>query len=173
MPATGEVAPERMLVTVRAMVPVAGMPPKYGTTKLAMPCAISSWLGLCRGRPESWSATRAHSSDSTAPSNASVSVGATSRRTVAHEKSGNANVGRLGAMAPKRWPMVSTGKASAQASSVSVTSATTGPGTRAVTAMACRPLGSTATRCNTVDSERINRGQNHKPSTQAKPKATA
>ena len=30
MPATGECAPARTLVTVRAMVPVAGMPPKKG-----------------------------------------------------------------------------------------------------------------------------------------------
>ena len=49
MPATGERAPARTLVTVRAIVPVAGMPPKSGTTKLAMPCAISSWFGSWRG----------------------------------------------------------------------------------------------------------------------------
>ena len=42
MPATGVLAPLLMLVTVRAMVPVAGMPPKKGVTKLATPCAISS-----------------------------------------------------------------------------------------------------------------------------------
>ncbi len=30
MPETGERAPERMLVAVRAMAPVAGMPPKSG-----------------------------------------------------------------------------------------------------------------------------------------------
>ena len=47
MPATGEVAPARKLVTVRAMVPVTGIPPKNGTTKLATPWAISSWLGSC------------------------------------------------------------------------------------------------------------------------------
>ena len=48
MPATGLVAPARTLVTVRAMVPVAGMPPKKGTTMLATPCAINSWLGSWR-----------------------------------------------------------------------------------------------------------------------------
>ena len=42
MPATGVRAPLRTLVTVRAMVPVAAMPPKNGATTLAMPCAISS-----------------------------------------------------------------------------------------------------------------------------------
>ena len=51
-PATGEVPPERTLVTVRAMVPVAGIPPKNGTTKLAMPWAISSWFGSWRRKPE-------------------------------------------------------------------------------------------------------------------------
>ena len=49
MPATGETAPARTFVTVRAMVPVAGMPPKNGTTTLATPCAISSWLGSWLG----------------------------------------------------------------------------------------------------------------------------
>ena len=117
MPATGEVAPERMLVTVRAMVPVAGMPPKKGTTKLATPCAISSWLGSWRGRPLSWSATRAHSSDSMAPSSAMVRVGVTSSLTVSQENSGSAKAGRPCGMPPKRVPMVSTGRSKYQASS--------------------------------------------------------
>ena len=42
IPATGEKAPDLMFVTVRAIVPVAGMPPKNGTIKLAMPCPINS-----------------------------------------------------------------------------------------------------------------------------------
>ena len=42
IPATGERPPLFTLVTVRAMVPVAGMPPKKGVTKLATPCAMSS-----------------------------------------------------------------------------------------------------------------------------------
>ena len=46
MPATGVAAPARTLVTVRAIVPVAGMPPKNGVTMLATPCAISSWFGV-------------------------------------------------------------------------------------------------------------------------------
>ena len=41
-PAIGETAPLLILVTVRAIVPVAGMPPKKGTTMLAMPCPINS-----------------------------------------------------------------------------------------------------------------------------------
>ncbi len=35
------------VVAVRAMAPVAGMPPKRGETILAMPCATNSTLGLC------------------------------------------------------------------------------------------------------------------------------
>ena len=130
-PDTGDVAPDRTLVTVRAMVPVAGMPPKNGTTKLATPCAISSWFGSCLGRPEIWSATRAHSSDSTAPSSAIVMVGAISSRTVSHEKSGNAKAGSVRGMPPKREPIVSTGRCNTKASAVRVSSATMGPGRRA------------------------------------------
>ena len=103
-----------MLVTVRAMVPVAGMPPKKGTTKLATPCAISSWLGSWRGRRLSWSATRAHSSDSMAPSRAMVTVGVTRSLTVSQQNSGRAKAGSPCGMPPKRVPMVSTGRAKYQ-----------------------------------------------------------
>jgi hypothetical protein len=72
----GRGAPARTLVTVRAMVPVAGMPPKNGVTKLATPWAMSSWLGSWRCNcGVMLSATRAHSSDSMAPSSAMVTVG--------------------------------------------------------------------------------------------------
>ena len=37
IPAIGVLAPERMFVAVRAMAPVAGMPPNSGVTMLAMP----------------------------------------------------------------------------------------------------------------------------------------
>ncbi len=47
MPATGVCAPDRMLVAVRAMAPVAGSPPNSGETMLATPCANSSVFGLC------------------------------------------------------------------------------------------------------------------------------
>jgi hypothetical protein len=76
MPATGLVAPARTFVTVRAMVPVAGMPPNSGVTKLATPCAMSSSFEHARGcQVARLSATRAHSSDSMAPSMAMVSMG--------------------------------------------------------------------------------------------------
>ncbi len=118
------------LRAVRAIVPVAGKPPKKRVTTLAMPCAITSWLGSWRGCPLAWSATRAHKSDSIAPSSAMVSVGVTSCLTVSHEKSGSAKPGTPSGMPPKRVPMVSTGRAKPQDTSVSVTSATIGPGMR-------------------------------------------
>ena len=79
MPATGVRAPERMLVAVRAMAPVAGRPPNSGDAMLAMPCAISSTFGLCRS-PLMRSATTADISDSIAPSRATVSAGDEQRR---------------------------------------------------------------------------------------------
>ncbi|MNK63371.1 hypothetical protein D3C87_825860 [compost metagenome] len=176
MPAIGELPPERMLVTVRAMVPVAGMPPKKGVTRLAMPCAISSWLGSWRGWPLTWSATRAHSSDSMAPSSAMVSVGVTSCLTVSHEKSGSAKAGTPSGMPPKRVPMVSTGSAKPHDTSVSDTSATIGPGMRPTicTGRVCtqRP----PTRCTaraSAESPRNSRDHASSPSTQASPSAKA
>ena len=46
IPATGVCAPERMLVAVRAIAPVAGSPPNSGDTMLATPCANSSTFGV-------------------------------------------------------------------------------------------------------------------------------
>jgi hypothetical protein len=66
IPATGDCAPERMLVAVRAIAPVAGSPPKSGEAIFATPCPINSTLGLCRSllmRSE----TTADMSDSIAP----------------------------------------------------------------------------------------------------------
>ena len=45
--ASGERAPERTLVAVRAIAPVAAMPPKNGATRLPTPCASSSASGSC------------------------------------------------------------------------------------------------------------------------------
>lgn len=42
MPAMGVFPPFLILVAVRAIAPVAGMPPKNGVTKLAIPWAINS-----------------------------------------------------------------------------------------------------------------------------------
>ena len=48
MPETGERAPARMFVAVRAIAPVAGSPPKIGDAMLATPCATSSTFGSTR-----------------------------------------------------------------------------------------------------------------------------
>ena len=74
MPATGVCAPERMLVAVRAMAPVAGKPPNIGEKMLAMPWPISSTLGLWRSLLMR-SDTTADISDSMAPSMATVKAG--------------------------------------------------------------------------------------------------
>ena len=62
-------APSRMFADVRAMAPVAGMPPKITEPILAIPCPISSQFDRWRC-PVIPSATRAESSDSIAPNNA-------------------------------------------------------------------------------------------------------
>ncbi len=80
MPDTGDTAPARMFVAVRAIAPVAGRPPKSGDTMLATPCAKSSVFGLCRSPPIR-SATTAESSDSMAPSIATVTAGEISEST--------------------------------------------------------------------------------------------
>jgi hypothetical protein len=71
MPAMGVRAPERMLVAVRAIAPVAGSPPNNGETTLATPCATSSQLERWRvpARPSAMTAER---SDSIAASSAIV-----------------------------------------------------------------------------------------------------
>ncbi|MNP47212.1 hypothetical protein D3C76_1412550 [compost metagenome] len=67
----------RILVAVRAMAPVAGMPPNRGVTILAMPWPTSSRLLLCR-LPDMPSATTADKSDSMAPSMAMTKAGRSS-----------------------------------------------------------------------------------------------
>ena len=67
-------APERMLVAVRAIAPVAGNPPNMGEKIFAMPCPNSSTLGLCRSLLMR-SDTTADISDSIAPSMATVNAG--------------------------------------------------------------------------------------------------
>ena len=128
MPEIGVVPPLLMLVTVRAMVPVAGMPPKNGVTKLATPWAISSWLGLWRS-PIMPSAMRAHSSDSIAPSSVKVKVGMSKKRALSQLNSGQAKPGREEGMPPNLLPIVSTGRFSSQVTKVANTSAMMEPGT--------------------------------------------
>ena len=140
MPATGVRAPARALVTLRAMVPVAGMPPNRGLTMLATPCAINSWFGSWRGRSVTLSAMRAHISDSMAPSNAIVRVGISNCLALSQLKAGRASAGKVRGISPKREPMVSTGKANHEATTVIDTRATTGPGMRVTARSALRSV---------------------------------
>ena len=73
MPATGVRPPFVILVMVRAMAPVTGMPPKNGTTIFAMPCPISSVLESVRD-PVTPSATVADRRLSIAPRMAIVNA---------------------------------------------------------------------------------------------------
>ncbi|MDT4860553.1 hypothetical protein FQZ97_951230 [compost metagenome] len=120
----------------------------------------------------SWSATRAHSNDSMAPRMAMVRVGVTSRRTVSQEKSGSSKAGTPCGMPPKREPIVSTGMLRAQASSESVTSATTGAGRRdvALSALTVSIWSSWRRNC---ESTAHRRGQMNRPITQRAPRPKA
>ena len=74
MPASGVRPPVRMFVAVRAIAPVAGMPPKIGEAIFATPWATSSMFDLWRV-PIIPSATTADSNDSIAASSATVNAG--------------------------------------------------------------------------------------------------
>ena len=71
IPATGDFPPLLILVMVRAMAPVAGIPPNSGAIILAAPWAISSVCEAWRS-PMTPSATAADNRDSMAPSTAMV-----------------------------------------------------------------------------------------------------
>ena len=109
MPATGPCAPARTLVTVRATVPVAQMPPNRAEAILATPWATSSQLDRWR-RPVMPSATTADSSDSMAPSTAKAMASGSTAAALARLMSGNDGSGGKRGMAPKRVPIVSTGR---------------------------------------------------------------
>ena len=73
-----ETAPDLILVAVRAIAPVAGIPPKNGVTIFAIPCPISSLLLLCFV-PDMASATTAESNDSIPPNTAIAKAGTIKR----------------------------------------------------------------------------------------------
>ena len=129
IPATGVRPPFLTFVAVRAMAPVAGMPPKIGDTMLATPWATSSMLERWRP-PIMPSATTADSKDSMAPSSAMVNAGAARVVSIASVTWGSAGRGRPASMTPKRVPIVSTGRCSARTSTVVTIRATNGPGMR-------------------------------------------
>ena len=73
IPAILVLAPFLMFVAVLAIAPVAGIPPKNGTTIFPIPCEMSSLLELCLV-PVIPSATTAESNDSIAPNIAIVNA---------------------------------------------------------------------------------------------------
>ena len=105
MPATGVFPPLLMFVIVRAMAPVAGIPPKSGVTRFAIPCPISSLFELWRS-PITPSATAAESKDSMAPSIAMVRAGCTSPFRVVQESAGTSAPG-ISELIENLSPMVS------------------------------------------------------------------
>ena len=129
MPATGVCAPDRMLVAVRAMAPVAGSPPNSGEAMLATPWAISSTFGLCRS-PVMRSATTADMSDSMAPSIATVRAGEMSCRIRSGRNAGRCTLGSPPGIPPNRLPIVSTGRLARVATIVPPSSAISVGGTR-------------------------------------------
>ena len=101
MPATGVFAPDRMLVAVRAIAPVAGRPPTIGDTMLATPCATSSMFESWRS-PLILSATIADIRDSMAPSRPTVMAGISSVGISDTRNAGMATCGRPLGMPPNR-----------------------------------------------------------------------
>ena len=131
MPASGLVAPLRMLVAVRAIAPVAAKPPNSGATMFARPWPTSSWFESCRV-PAMPSATTADSSDSIAPSIAIVKAGPISMITCDIVSAGHTSGGRPVGMPPKALPIVAMpGHCSSWCRPVAMSIAIRGPGIRA------------------------------------------
>src|SRR4029079_6041045 len=108
MPATGDLAPLRKLVAVRAIAPVTGIPPNKGATKFAAPCATSSAFELWRS-PLMESATTADKRLSTAARIATVRhEGSGGRRTSARNL-GISTTGSPAVIPPNLEPIVATG----------------------------------------------------------------
>ena len=109
MPATGVRAPERMLVAVRAMAPVAGIPPKSGETMLAIPCATSSTLGLWRS-PRHAIGDDGGEHAFECGEQRHGECGGNQRKDVLGMKVGNGERRKSAGNSAKRVPMVSTGR---------------------------------------------------------------
>ena len=129
MPATGVRPPFLTFVAVRAIAPVAGIPPNSGDAMFATPCATSSMLERCRP-PIMPSDTTAERSDSTAPSRAIVNAGPMSAGSCASVMAGSAGRGSAALMTPNRVPIVSTGRCSSCTRAVVTMRATNGLGMR-------------------------------------------
>ena len=94
IPATGVRPPLLIFAIVRAIAPVAGIPPKKGTTTLAIPLPINSVLELCLS-PITPSATIAESNDSIAPNIAMVNAAGRTACAVEKNVSPSAKAGIL------------------------------------------------------------------------------
>ncbi len=129
MPATGERAPERMFVAVRAIAPVAGKPPNNVEVKFATPCATSSQLERWR-RPVMPSATTADRSDSTPARNAIVNALGTIALSLSQLTSGSSGMGRPRGRSPNWLPIVVTGRSNAHAINEPTSTAMRKPGHR-------------------------------------------
>src|SRR5207244_2516456 len=93
IPATGVRPPFFTFVAVRAIAPVAGIPPNSGDAIFATPCATSSMFERWRP-PIMPSATTAESSDSTAASSAIVKAGPASAWMTGIDRCGKRGCGR-------------------------------------------------------------------------------
>ena len=107
IPATGDFPPLLMLAMVRAMAPVAGIPPNIGVTMLAIPSPMSSVLALCF-RPVTPSVTIAARRDSMAQRIAIVNAGENRFLTVSSSNFGKTGfgIGRPSASSGNLVPMV-------------------------------------------------------------------
>ena len=145
---------------------------KYGRDYAAMVCEVNTYRARSAVRDVAkvlgLSATRAHSSDSMAPSSAMVTVGITSSLADTQLKAGKARSGSVCGMPPKREPMVSTGRRKKAVAAVIVTRATTGPGMRD-SERTVWPSNTCVGRAPATNS----RGHRKRPPKQARPMASA
>ena len=109
MPETGERAPARMLVAVRAMAPVAGMPPKSGETMLAMPWAHEFDVGVVAVAGHAVGNDGGEHAFKRGEHGDGKGRGDEGQMCSAW-KSGMAKGGKPRGMPPNRLPMVSTGR---------------------------------------------------------------
>lgn len=131
IPATGVLPPFLILVAVRAIAPVAGIPPNKGVIIFATPCAINSIFERCRP-PIIPSATTADSNDSIAAKIAIVVAGPIRLFIVAKSICGKTGDGSADGSSPNFDPIVSKGKLNTCAIAVVKTNATIDPGTLCV-----------------------------------------
>ena len=127
IPAMGVRAPFLILTAVRAMAPVAGIPPKRGVTKFAIPCATNSVFERCLP-PVIPSATSVEISDWIAPSNAIVKAGLIYSLSELHSNWGRWKLIVWGVSPRKDW-MVWTGSLSNVTAKVTRMTAKNAPGT--------------------------------------------